>query len=112
MRRKSHRDESPPSGVRSNLSGLGEWERRMVRKLGLEDIDWDPERYCELCRAERAARGEAVEDIAPPSETRIKFRLLGDGKGAMPSASASPARGGKPRRMKLVRLTRPDRTLH
>ncbi|WP_242515279.1 hypothetical protein [Sorangium cellulosum] len=88
------------------------WELSWVRKLGLEDIDWDPERYCEHCRAERAARGEAVEDIAPPSETRIKFRLLGDGKDAMPSASASPARGGKPRRMKLVRLTRPDRTLH
>ncbi|WP_437853194.1 hypothetical protein [Sorangium sp. So ce363] len=49
------------------------WELAWLRKLGLEDVDWDPELCCPHCRAERAARWEPVEDLAPPSGTWPKF---------------------------------------
>ncbi|XXT19267.1 hypothetical protein WME94_54490 [Sorangium sp. So ce429] len=82
-----------------------------VQNLGLDDIDWDPERLCECCRAERAARGEAVEDLAPPSESRPKLLLPDSGEHAAPSGSPSRARserGGMPRHLKLVRPLRPE----
>ncbi|WP_437827790.1 hypothetical protein [Sorangium sp. So ce1153] len=87
------------------------WELSWVRKMGLEDIDWDPERYCLCCRGERADRGEAVEALAPPpSEARPKLLLREDGEDAAASAGASRARSarrGMPRHVKLVRLLRP-----
>lgn len=87
------------------------WELSWVRKMGLEDIDWDPERYCTCCRSRRADRGETVEDLAPPSQTRPKFLLQDDGEHATPSASTPGARsksGGMPRHLKLVRPLRPE----
>ncbi|WP_437795039.1 hypothetical protein [Sorangium sp. So ce693] len=56
------------------------WELAWLRKLGLEDVDWDPELCCPRCRAERAARGEPVEDqdLAPISGTWPKLPLHDD----------------------------------
>ncbi|WP_437588192.1 hypothetical protein [Sorangium sp. So ce1000] len=55
------------------------WELAWLRKLGLEDVDWDPELFCPHCRAERAARGEPVEEeLTPPSGTWPKFSLHDD----------------------------------
>ncbi|WP_437968559.1 hypothetical protein WMF04_04375 [Sorangium sp. So ce260] len=110
-RRKSHRDDLPPSRRRPSLSGVGEWERMMVRKLGLDDIPWDPERCCEHCIAKRAARGEAVEELVPPSRSRAK-PLLGLGW-ARSSSSADDSkgrskRGGKLTLLKLVRSPRDE----
>ncbi|KYG01113.1 hypothetical protein BE21_56805 [Sorangium cellulosum] len=85
---------------------MGEWERKWVRKMGLEDIPWDPERCCEHCIAERAARGEAVEEVAPPSGSRPK--LL---RGIPPGAGGSKGwskRGGKQTLLKLARSKRKD----
>jgi hypothetical protein len=44
------------------------WELAWLRKLGLEDVDWDPELCCPHCRAQRAARGEPVVGVSrrPP----------------------------------------------
>lgn len=103
-----------PNGTRRSgnvihVSTMQMWEAAWVRKLGLEDVDWHPERDCEHCRAERAARGEAVEDITPPSGSRLKFLLLGDREQAWPSASVSRARrenGRISRHLKLVRSLR------
>jgi hypothetical protein len=90
------------------------WELAWLRKLGLEDTGWDPERYCPHCRAERAARGEPVEDLTPPSGPRLKFLLHdGDDTHATPTRRASRTggkRGGKPRPMKLVRPPRSEHT--
>ena len=57
-RRRSRGDDPPPSGERPSLSKMGEWERMWVRRLGLEDIDWDhtTER---LTEADRQSRYEA-----------------------------------------------------
>ncbi|WP_441291080.1 hypothetical protein ACSRUE_11740 [Sorangium sp. KYC3313] len=54
------------------------WELAWLRKLGLEDVDWDPELCCLHCRAERAERGEPVEDLAPPSGAWLKLPLHDD----------------------------------
>ncbi|WP_437894941.1 hypothetical protein [Sorangium sp. So ce124] len=54
------------------------WELAWLRKLGLEDVDWDPEICCPHCRAEGAARGEPVEDLTPPSRTWPKLPLHED----------------------------------
>jgi hypothetical protein len=69
--RRSRGDNPPPSGKRPSLSKMGEWERMWVRRLGLEDIDWDPEKYCVHCIAEREAREAAAEELAPPSGPRL-----------------------------------------
>ncbi|WP_437598177.1 hypothetical protein [Sorangium sp. So ce590] len=66
------------SGNVTHVSRMMMWELSMVRKLGLEDVDWDPEHGCPLCRAERAARGEPVEELTPPSGTRPKLPLHDD----------------------------------
>jgi hypothetical protein len=112
MRRKPRGDDAPPSGRRPCLSGLGEWERKWVRKMGLEDIPWDPERCCEHCIAERAARGEAVEEVAPPSGSRPKL-LLGLGWAKTPPGAGGPKGrskgGGKLTLLKLVRSSRIER---
>ncbi|WP_437953841.1 hypothetical protein WME98_26435 [Sorangium sp. So ce296] len=88
------------------------WELSWVRKMGLEDIDWDPARYCVCCRAERAALGEAVEELAPPSKARPNLFVRDDGEHATPSCGPprSPSgSGGMPRHLKLVRPPRPER---
>lgn len=80
------------------------WELAWVRKLGLEDVDWDPALYCPHCRAEGAARGEPMEDLSPPSRTRLKL-LPHDDTHRTPVRRASRSgsrRGGKPRPTKLV----------
>ncbi|MGK4007414.1 hypothetical protein WMF31_32630 [Sorangium sp. So ce1036] len=84
----------------------------MVRKLGLEDIDWDPEQYCKHCIAKRAARGEAVAEVAPSSDSRPKLRVsLGWAK--TPAVARSPKgwskRRGKLTLVKLVRAARRER---
>ncbi|WP_437318009.1 hypothetical protein [Sorangium sp. So ce385] len=80
--------------------------------MGLEDIPWDPERYCEHCVAERAARGEAVEEVAPPSGSRPKL-LLGLGWAKTPPGAGGPkgrSKGsGKQTLLKLVRSSRSKR---
>ncbi|WP_437619591.1 hypothetical protein [Sorangium sp. So ce1151] len=69
------------------------WELSWVRKMGLEDIDWDPERYCcECCTSLHAVRGEAVEDLVPLSKTRPKLLLRDDGDHATPCGSPITAR--------------------
>lgn len=107
MRRKSCRDEIPPSRVRPCLSHMGKWERAWVREFGLEDIDWDPERCCEQCLARRAARGEAVEDLVPPSGIRPKLLLgLSEAKDA-PLADEQHRRSARSRatHLRLVRAS-------
>jgi hypothetical protein len=92
-----------------HVSQMLMWELAWVKKMGLEDVDWDPERDCPHCRAERAARGELVEDLTPPSGTRPRFLLHGDEEHVTHASRASRTRsqrGGKPRHMKLVRLPR------
>ncbi|WP_437814805.1 hypothetical protein [Sorangium sp. So ce1078] len=88
---------------------MGEWERKWVRKLGLEDIPWDPERCCEHCVAKRAARGEAVEELVPPSGSRAT-PLLGLGwarsSSSADSSKGRSKRGGKLTLLKLVRSPR------
>ncbi|WP_437578197.1 hypothetical protein [Sorangium sp. So ce887] len=75
----------------------------MVRKLGLEDIPWDPEQCCEHCIAKRAARGEAVEELVPPSENRAKLLLsLGWAK-TPPGAGARERRSNRRGKLELVR---------
>ncbi|KYF75156.1 hypothetical protein BE11_01235 [Sorangium cellulosum] len=94
-----------------HVSPMLMWELSWVRKMGLEDIDWDPERHCACCRLRRADRGETVEDLAPPSETRPKFFVCDDGEHATPSGSpprARAPRGDTPRHLKLVRPLRPE----
>jgi hypothetical protein len=109
MRRKSSRDDLPPSRRRPSLSGLGEWERKWVRKMGLDDIPWDPEQCCEHCLAERAARGEAVEEVAPPSESRPK-PLLSVGWATTPPGAGVPKGRSKRRgQLRLVRSPRVER---
>ncbi|WP_233561030.1 hypothetical protein [Sorangium cellulosum] len=82
------------SGNVIHVSSTLMWELSWVRKMGLEDIDWDPLRDCLCCRAERAARGETVEDLAPPpSDTQPKLLLRrDDDEDATSSASPSRAR--------------------
>lgn len=112
MHRKSHRDDSPPSGRRPSLSRMSEWEQMWVRRLGLEDVDWDPELYCPHCIVKRAAREEVMEELAPPSGRRPRL-LLSFGLARLP-----PRAGGRKRRskrrgkrvlLKLVRLARIER---
>jgi hypothetical protein len=62
--RRNDTSDMPRSGNVKQLSARERWELAWVRRLGLEDVTWDAERYCEHCRAERAAREEAAEDIA------------------------------------------------
>ncbi|WP_437571455.1 hypothetical protein [Sorangium sp. So ce542] len=80
--------------------------------MGLEDIPWDPERCCEHCIAERAARGEAMEEVAPPSGSRPKL-LLGLGWAKTPPGAGGPTGwskcGGKQTLLKLVRSPRSKR---
>jgi hypothetical protein len=92
------------SGNVIHVSSRLRWELALVRTLGLEDVDWDPELCCPHCRAERAARGEPVEDLTPPSGTRPK--LLLDDEDATPTRRARPTcskGGGTSRPLKLVR---------
>ncbi|KYG07554.1 hypothetical protein BE21_28855 [Sorangium cellulosum] len=80
--------------------------------MGLEDIPWDPERCCEHCIAERAARGEAVEEVAPPSGSRPKLLLRLGGATTPPGAGGRKGRskgGGKQTLLKLVRSSRSKR---
>lgn len=109
MRRKSRQDEIPPSRVRPCLSHMGKWERAWVREFGLEDIDWDPERCCEQCMARRAARGEAVEELVPPSGIRPKL-LTGLGWAKHTPSADDPrlqsSRRSKPTHLRLVQAPR------
>lgn len=111
-RRKSRRDDVPPSRRRPSLSALSDWERMWVRKLGLDDIPWDPEQCCEHCVAKRAARGEAVEEPVPPSGSRAK-PVLSHGWAKIPPSASGPKarskRGGKLTVLKLVRSPRVER---
>ncbi|KYF61983.1 hypothetical protein BE11_43810 [Sorangium cellulosum] len=95
--------------MRPCLRQMGKWERAWVREFGLEDIDWDPERCCEQCMAGRAARGEAVEELAPPSGVRPRF-LLGLDRAKDTSSTDEQRRKdshhGKPTHLKLVRPSR------
>ncbi|WP_437623735.1 hypothetical protein [Sorangium sp. So ce1151] len=88
---------------------MGKWERAWVREFGLDDIDWDPERCCEQCMARRAARGEAVEELVPPSGIRPKL-LLGLDRAKDPSAAGEPqgqsTRRDRSTHLKLVRAPR------
>ncbi|WP_437586729.1 hypothetical protein [Sorangium sp. So ce1000] len=61
--RRNNASDMPRSENVNHLSARERWELAWVRRLGLEDVSWDAERYCEHCRAERAARDEAAEDI-------------------------------------------------
>ncbi|WP_437973680.1 hypothetical protein WMF11_33745 [Sorangium sp. So ce295] len=70
--RRNNTSDMPRSGNVSHLSARERWELAWVRRLGLEDVNWDAEGYCEDCRAERAAREEAAEDIANTPETRFE----------------------------------------
>ncbi|WP_437653850.1 hypothetical protein [Sorangium sp. So ce1182] len=108
MRRKSREEDLPPSRRRPSLSGLGEWERKWVRKLGLDDIPWDPERCCEHCIATQVARGEAVEELAPSSGSRPK-PLLGLGWEKTPPRVGGPKGRSKLTLLKLVRSPRRER---
>ncbi|XXX77800.1 hypothetical protein WMF30_03370 [Sorangium sp. So ce134] len=110
-RRWFHSNGMRRSGNVIHVSPMLMWELSWVRKMGLEDIDWDPERYCVCCTAERAARGEAVEALAPPSKTRPNLFVQDDGEHATPSGSPPrrPSRSGAmPRHLKLVRPPRPE----
>ncbi|KYF83883.1 hypothetical protein BE17_20930 [Sorangium cellulosum] len=95
--------------MRPCLSHMGKWERAWVREFGLDDIDWDPERCCEQCLARRAARGEAVEELVPPSGIRPKL-LLGLDRAKDPPAAGDPqdrsTRRDMPAHLKLVRAPR------
>jgi hypothetical protein len=62
-RRKSDENEILASCVCIGVSEMGEWERRMVRKFGLEDVPFKPEEDCELCR-KRAARRKVKKELA------------------------------------------------
>ncbi|WP_437912147.1 hypothetical protein WME73_33320 [Sorangium sp. So ce302] len=68
--RRNNTSDMPRSGNVNHLSARERWELAWVRRLGLEDVQWDAERYCEHCRAERAAREEAAEDIAKAPGSR------------------------------------------
>ncbi|XXY44086.1 hypothetical protein WME91_29170 [Sorangium sp. So ce269] len=110
-RRRFNSNGMRRSGNVIHVSPTLMWELSWVQKMGLDDIDWDPQRHCECCRAERATPGEAVDDLAPPSETRPKLLLPDSGEHAAPSGSPSRARserGGMPRHLKLVRPLRPE----
>ncbi|AUX28532.1 MULTISPECIES: hypothetical protein [Sorangium] len=108
-RRWFHSSGVRRSGNVIHVSPTLMWELSWVRKMGLEDIDWDPERYCACCIAERATRGEAVEDLAPPSKTRPDFFVRDDDVHAAPSGGPPRgASGAMPRHLKLVRAPRPE----
>jgi hypothetical protein len=112
-RRPINTANMPRSGNAIHASAREMWELAWLRKLGLEDIAWDAARYCEDCRAERAAQGEDVEDIAPPSGTRSNFLTPDDGEDTTPSANAPRTRGesdGKLAHLALARPRRPDYT--
>ncbi|WP_437894176.1 hypothetical protein [Sorangium sp. So ce124] len=112
-RRRIDTSDMPRSGNVIYVSTRQMWELSWVRKLGLEDIDWNPARYCEHCRAERADRGDAVEDIVPPSGTQPRFLPQDDGEHTAPSVGASRARserGGTPRPPENVLSPQPERT--
>jgi hypothetical protein len=66
MRRptRSRQNQSPPSGPRRKLSPREQWEQEMVRKLGLEDVEWDPQESCSCCAAEREAQAEEAREEA------------------------------------------------
>ncbi|WP_437734964.1 hypothetical protein [Sorangium sp. So ce1335] len=98
--------------MRPCLSQMGKWERAWVREFGLEDIDWDPERCCEQCMARRAARGEAVEELAPPSGIRPRLLLGLDLVKDTSSADEQRRKGSRrsrPAHLKLVRAPRLER---
>ncbi|WP_433933393.1 hypothetical protein AB3662_03700 [Sorangium cellulosum] len=95
--------------MRPCLSHMGKWERAWVREFGLEDIDWDPERCCEQCMARRTARGDTVEELAPPSGIRPK--LLTDLGWVRDTPSADDprlqsSRRSEPTHLKLVQAPR------
>ncbi|WP_437711854.1 hypothetical protein WMF45_41525 [Sorangium sp. So ce448] len=103
----------PRSGNVIHVSAREMWELAWLRKLGLEDIEWDAARYCEHCRAERAAQEEELEEIAPPSGMRFNLLISDDGEDNAPSANAPRTRSesnGKPISLTLVRPRRPDYT--
>ncbi|WP_437294067.1 hypothetical protein [Sorangium sp. So ce426] len=112
-RRPINTTNMPRSGNVPHVSARERWELAWLRKLGLENIAWDPARFCEDCRAERAAQGEDVEDVAPPSGMRSNFLTPDDGGDATPSANTPRARSesdGKPAHLALARPRRPDYT--
>jgi hypothetical protein len=44
----------------------------MVRKLGLEDVEWDPHESCDCCAAEREAQAEEAREAR--EEAALKAR--------------------------------------
>ncbi|WP_437853200.1 hypothetical protein [Sorangium sp. So ce363] len=111
-RRPINTTNMPRSGNVIHVSAREMWELAWLRKLGLEDVEWDAGRFCEECRAERAAQREDVEDIAPPSGMRFYFLIPG-GEDTTPSANAPRTRSesdGKPTPLTLARPRRPDST--
>ena len=109
MRRNSSGSDVPPSGRRPSPSAMGEWERMWVRRLGLEDVEWDPELHCEHCIAKRAAWEAVMEELASRSGNRPKLRLSpGWEKIPLRAGRRSRRSKGRCRRLllKMVRLAR------
>jgi hypothetical protein len=106
MRRNSS-DDVPPFGRHSSLNERVAWEQMWVRRLGLEDVEWDPEESCEHCIAKRAAREAVMEELVSRSGNRSRQRLS---HGAIPSRAGRRRRRSKGRcrrlLLKLVRLAR------
>jgi hypothetical protein len=109
MHRKSSGNDVPLFGRRPSLSARVEWERMWVRRLGLEDVEWDPKLHCEHCIAKRVARAAVMEELASRSGSWPKLRLSGGWAKHPPRAGGRKRRSkGRCRRLllKLVRLAR------
>ncbi|WP_437523150.1 hypothetical protein WME79_33500 [Sorangium sp. So ce726] len=51
-RRRINTNDMPRSGNVIHVSARQMWELAWVRKLGLEDIEWDPAHSCEHCSSD------------------------------------------------------------
>lgn len=110
-RRKSLSSNMPRSGNVIHVSQVQLLDLAWVKKFGLEDVDWDPATCCPECIAERAERGEIVEELDPPSGTRVRSSVVLDVERAAPAARgrrASRKRSGERPQLKLVRSRTPD----
>lgn len=110
-RRKFPSGKFPRSGNVIHVSRVQLLDLAMVKKLGLEDVDWEPATCCHHCIEERIVRGEVVEESAPPSGTGWQLSGIFDAEALAPSARAPRAsrkrRDTRPR-LRLVRPRVPD----
>ncbi|WP_437677655.1 hypothetical protein [Sorangium sp. So ce131] len=66
-----------------------------MRELGLDDVAWDPERYCEQCIAKHAARDDAAAELDPAHGIRPRL-LKNRGSEATTPAGGAPRERPKP----------------